>query len=914
MSIRFLLRPGVRRLFRLPLRTTATIHADVDDELESLIASRVDSLLARGMSPGDARAEALRRLGASLDDARHQLHQSAEHREHRMKFRERLESVAQDIGYAARGLARRPAFTAVAVITLAIGIGATTAIFSAVNVLLLRTLPFAKPDELMAVSLVFPGRNGEKGTDQMVWSYPKFVVFRDAQKDFSDLAVYEQAQYTVTSGDPELIRGEDVGATYMRTLGLSPVRGHDFERTIDAHGGAAREVIISYAFWERRFNADPTVVGRTIDLDRNPYTIIGVAPPNFLGLTGHAEVFVPVTTRDPKELGQQFSHEFFLVGRRKPGVSADKALADATVIGKRISEIYPDPVSHGANWSATARPLNAGRVAPIIRRSLMILVGAVGCVLLIACVNVANLLLGRASGRRREIAVRLAMGAGRGRLVRLLLTESLLLALIGGVASVAVAWLGAHALSTLDLASMLRGKRFAGNAVGLVSFSSVQLDWSALAFTLGVSIVVGVLFGLAPAIDATRASLVTALKDGGDSRRLRGGRPSAARRSLVVLEVALAIVLLAGSGLMIRSLAKLLAIDPGFDARHVLTLRLTVPPGTMARDSMPGFYTQLLDRIRAVPGVADASMGNCPPLNGGCNSTLIEFLDRPKVSDAQLPPVGVNWATPTLFSTLRIPLKRGRVFTNADRAGAQKVTVVNETAAKTFWPNEDPIGKHVGIGQGGMSNAEVIGIVGDVRQNPDSAAKPDTYIPYLQSPSGRMMIFVRTLRDPSAAANEVRRVIHDVAPQYPVYDLQTMSARAAGATSQTRFIAVLLALFAATALSLAAIGIYGVKSLAVAARSKEIGIRVALGADQGRVQRLVVGEGLALVTVGATIGLAAALVATRVLQSMLFDLTPSDPATYASIVGLLGFAAIVASWLPARRASRVDPVVALRAE
>jgi len=911
--IRFLLRPGVRRLFRLPLRTATAIHADVDDELESLIASRIEYFVARGMSPADARTEALRRLGATLEDARRQLHSSAEHREHRMRFRERLESWTQDVTYATRGLSRRPAFTAVAVITLAIGIGATTAIFSAVNVMLLRSLPFARPGELMRISLVTPDRDGRKGATDMVWSYQKFLVYRDAQKDFAELSLYTAAQFTVTSGDVESTRAEEVGATYFRTLGLAPIRGRDFERAIDAHADAPREVILSTSFWGRRFNADPTIIGRTIDLDRHPYTIIGIAPQGFSGITGQADLFVPITARPPGELAEAMSHEFNLVGRRKAGVSAQQAIAEATLLGKRIDKVYPDRVVAGLTWGATAAPLNAGRVSPLIRRSLIILFGAVGFVLLIACVNVANLLLGRASARRREIAVRLAMGAGRARLVRLLLTESVLLSIIGGAASVAVAWLGVHALSGVDPATMIRGRRAGG--IGAVSFTAIHLDWSALAFTLGVSIVVGMLFGLVPALDATRTSLVTALKDGGaDSRRVRGGPASAMRRLLVVVEVALAIVLLAGSGLMIRSLAKLLAVDPGFDGRNVLTLRLTVPPGTLSRDSIPDFYAQLLDRLRAVPGVADAALNSCPPLNGGCNATIIRFLDRPTQDETHLPLVGVFWATPTWFSTMRVPLKRGRVFTQADRIGASKVALINETAARTFWPNEDPIGKHVEIGQGGMKDAEVIGIVGDVRQNPDSAAKPDTYVPYLQSPSSRMMIFVRTLRDPIAAANDVRRAIREVAPRYPVYDVQTMTTRAAGATAQKRFIAVLLALFAATALSLAAIGIYGVMSLAVAARTKEIGIRVALGADQRRVQRLVVGEGLGLVTLGAALGLAGALIVTRVLQSMLFDLTPSDPATYVSIVALLGVAAIVASWIPARRASRVDPVVALRSE
>jgi putative ABC transport system permease protein len=528
-------------------------------------------------------------------------------------------------------------------------------------------------------------------------------------------------------------------------------------------------------------------------------------------------------------------------------------------------------------------------------------------------VNVANLLLGRASARRREIAVRLAIGAGRGRLVRLMLTESVLVAAIGGTASVFVAWLGTRALSAVNPAA-LRLQR--GAALGVVTFSSISLDWTALTFTFSVTLLVGVMFGLAPALHATRASLSDALKDGGGGPdRMRDGRAPTGRRLLVVAEVALALVLLAGSGLMLRSLVKLLATDGGFDAKNLLTVRVTIPPGGLARDSLPGFYTQLVDRLRAVPGVRNAAIGDCAPLSGGCNGTLIELMDRPKVDFAHMPSVGVFWATPDWFATVGVPLRRGRLFTAADRTGMPKVVLVNETAARKFWPNENPIGKRVGIGQGGFSDgAEVVGIVGDVRQWADSLAKADVYLPYYQSPTSRMMIFLRTATDPAALGTAVRAAIHELAPQYPIYDMQPMTERATAATARARFSAALLGLFALTALSLAVIGIYGVMSLAVSARTREIGIRIALGADQRRVRRLVVWEGLSLVTAGAAIGIAGALVCTRVLQTMLFDLTPSDPVTYAGIVALLGIAATAASWIPARRASRVDPVVALRAE
>ena len=907
------LRPGLRRLFRLPLRSRAAIDADVDEELEALVANRIQHLVAHGHAPDEARAEALRRLGTSLDEARRLLHQSAERRERRMTTAERIESVIQDVRYAIRGLARRPAFTAVAALTLAIGIGATTAIFSAVNVLLLRPLPYAQPEELMKLSLVAPPRGADPERDDLVWSYPKFTVLRDAQRSFSDVVLYSENQFTFGATDPERVSAESVGARYFHVLGVPIIRGRDFDASIDAAPGAPRQAILSYALWDRRFNADPSVVGRTVQIDREPWTVIGIAPRDFKGLSGQAQLFVPITTRSADDLHQPQSHEFWLVARRKPGVTATQAAAEVRTLGARISNAYPNQFDK-APWRARAMPLDDVRLAPATRQSLLVLFAAVGFVLLIACVNVANLLLGRASSRRREIAVRLAIGAGRARLVRLLLTESLLLALLGGAASVAVAWLGVRALGTVNPATTLRVPR--DSSLGAMTFSTIRLDASALAFTFGIAALVGVLFGLVPALSASRASLTAALKDDPASRGSRGATAGrgASRRLLVVTEVALAIMLLAGSGLMIRSLAKLLAIDYGFDGRNVLTFRLNIPPGGTPRDSMPGFYDLILQRVGALPGVTSVALANCTPLNGGCNSTGLIRLDRPKVDFGHAPEVGIHWVSPTWFSTMHVRLLRGRLMTSTDRAGAPRVVVVDDAAAATIWPGEDPIGKHVELGQGGMDDAEVIGVVRGVRQKPDSEPRPEAYIAYAQAPRPGAVVFLRTARPPASLGDDVRRAVREVAPTLPIYDMQTMEARTANATARTRFTATLLALFAATALSLAAIGIYGVMSLAVSARTRELGIRIALGADRARVQRLVLGEGLSLAATGAVIGIAAALFATRVLRTMLYGLAPSDPVTYVGVAIVLAAAAAAASWLPARRASRIDPIEALRAE
>jgi predicted permease len=906
-------RTGIRRFLRLRPQTAEAIHADADEELDALVTARIEYLEARGYSHEAARAEALRRVGAELTCARRQVHESAEHRERRMRLREYMDGIAQDLRYAARGLLRRPGFTAVAALTLAIGIGATTAVFSAVHVLLLRPLPYDRPDELMQVSLTVPASEAGPAIEDMVWSYPKYRVFRDAQQLFSSAALYSFYQTTVTRDEVEQLPMEFVGATYLRTLGLTPQRGRDFDVAVDAQPGAEREVLISDALWQRRYNADPEVTGRTIELDRLPYTIIGVAPAGFHGLTGRAELFIPIMTRPAEDLSEVLSHEFYLVARRKPGIDAAVASAGVAVISARLRAAFPGTTMGGRDrestgWGVSARPLNGERVAPIIKRSLLVLFGAVAFVLLIACTNVANLLLSRASVRRREIAVRLAIGASRARLMRLLITESLLLALIGGGAGAFLAWAGARKLSAIDPAVTLR---MGGNrGLGAITFDAIQLDWVTLGFGFALTLVVGLAFAIVPAWNLTRASLSAAMKEAPARQQ---GSGSGSRRVLVIAEVAMAMVLLAGSGLMIRSLAKLLAIDPGFDGRPVLTVRLTVPGGSLARDSLPSFYVQLLERLRAVPGVQDVAIGNCPPLNGGCNLTIMEFMDRPGTERG--PSVSVQWASPTWFSTMGVPLLRGRMFTDADRQGAPKVVLVNETAASRFWPNENPIGKRVGVGQGGFGDgAEIVGIVRDVRQHMDSLPRPDVYIPYYQSPRASMMIFLRTGGNPAQLAPAVRAALREVAPHFPAYDLKPMRERAASATARARFSAVLLGLFGAIALALAIIGVYGVMSLAVAARTREIGIRVALGADRGKVERLVIGEGLVMVSIGALLGLSGALVGTRLLRTLLYDLTPWDPATYAATFVVLGLAALFASWAPARRAARLDPTRALRAE
>jgi putative ABC transport system permease protein len=905
---------GVRRLFRLAVRRPDIVHDDMDDEIRFHFDERVEQFVARGMSRDEARAETLRRLGGDLNETRERLHHSADRRERTMAMHERLEDVLQDVRYAARGLVRRPGFTVIAVLTLAVGIGANTAIFSAVNALMFRPLPFRDPAQLMNVSAEAPAANGHPARTGLPWSWMKYRTFTGIQQQFQQHAVWAQGTFNMTGDDPERLTGEWVSSRYLTTLGVTPAMGRGFDADGDEGYDTRKIVMISDEFWKRRFNADPKIVGKTIPIDFKQFEVVGVLPQGFSGLSGLGELFIPITTRGEDDLGPKsaWSHEFQLIARLKPGVPPEQAEAAAPGWAKAILQAWPAPEA-GIQRGVRAAPLDAGRVSPVVRRSLFVLLGAVCLVLLIACVNLANLLLGRAATRRQEISIRLALGASRARLVQLLVTESLLLAGLGGVASVAVALMGTRALAAANPAETLRVQNISG--LGVAGFSSIHLDLTALLFTLLISVVVGLMFGLVPALQATRPSMAHDMKSGASGRAAGGRHLITSRHALVVTEVALAIVLLAGSGLMIRSLAKLLQVNPGFDSGGLLTLRLTMSRGTIVRDSLPAFYDRLTAQLGALPGVTGVALADSPPLAGGGNVTIITFPDRPPVPQSESPDIGVHWVTPSWFSVMRVPLKRGRLLNDDDRLGAAKSIVISETAANKFWPGENPIGKRAAIFQGGFDDgATVVGVIGDVRYHTiDSLPRPDVYMPYAQSPASRMMIFVRTSRDPLALAAAARRTVSALVPGIPVFDIKTMASRTAVATAQARFSAVLLGLFAATALALAVIGIYGVMSFMVVQRTREIGIRMALGAGRMQVQQLVIREGLWLAATGTALGVGAAVGLTRVLRSLLFDVQPGDPVTYISIVVLLAAAAGVASWIPARRASRVEPTEALRA-
>jgi predicted permease len=853
------------------------------------------------LGDADARSAARRRFGNSTyyrEEAR------------RVSGLTMLDTFAQDVRFALRTFARTPTFTAIAVSTLAIGIGANTAIFSAVDTLLLQPLPFKEPDRLMNVALSVASSPRGPGREDLVWSYPKVEAFRTAQSVFSNVTAWFSMQFTVRVDDEaERISGEFIDSRYFPTLGITPVVGRTMLGSEDRIGGP-RVVVISDVLWRGMFNANPSVLGEPLDVDGTIFTIIGVAPPEFNGVSGIARFWIPFFN-PPAAWGVANlltdNNAYYLIGRLAPGITPERAALISREIGSRIDAQFPEHGANARHWGIVAHVLNDTRVDDGVRRTLAMLFAAVGMVLLVACANVASLFLVRAASRRREIAVRLAIGASRGRLIRQLMVESVLLSLFGGAASLIVAWVGVHIISAVQ--PVLWGGQ-SPSGIGTVTADPIRLNFTALAFTGTIAIATGLLFGVIPAIQSTRPTLTDSLKvESGSSTRSRITRHASMRDVLTVLEIALAVVLLATSGVLVRTLANLIAVRPGFEPSGVLTMRVNRAPA-WSRDSISRFYDVALDRLRSLPGVTQVAIADCAPQSGGCTGMGVHSPDRPE----RVPvPVGIHWITSDWNAVMRVPLVRGRLIQPSDRKGTPFVVLVSETAAKTLWPGEDPLGKTV-VSEGGGDTARVVGVVGDVRfRGIQSRPMAEIYMSYYQQPlSYRMMLHLRTTQDPAFVAEAARRALREVARGFPVYDVATLEERIGGSLGQARFMAQLLSLFAILALVLATIGTYGVISYGVAQRTREMGVRIALGARARDVIRLVVGQGVRLAVVGGIIGMAGAIVATRSIQIRLYDVPPADPWTLGSIVVLLALAVLAASWIPARRAASIPAVQALR--
>jgi putative ABC transport system permease protein len=837
-----------------------------------------------------------------------------------------MSTLWRDVRYGIRLLGRSPGFAAMAIVTLALGIGANTAMFAVVNAVLFKHLPFQDPDRLMLLHLRMPDREAPGTYRDVVWSYPKFQTFMRAQQAFEDAALFSGRDLNLAGdGEPEKIRGEVVTERYPAILGIEPIVGRSFTVEEARQEGSGRVAMIGHGLWSRRFGSDPGILGRTIDINAMPYTVVGVLPRGFRGLNGDAQVWVPLAALEPSQMrpDNQFSHSYYQVARRKPDVPDQAAVAAVQLLGGTIDATHRS--GDGRAWGATAASLYDSRVDADVRQASLLMLGAVGVVLLIACVNLTNLVWARAIGRRREVGVRVAIGASRGRIVRQFLVEGGLLATLGACLGLVLAWTLLQAAGALlpesDVffrTSMAPGSPRTAGAAGLtrIGAAMIGLDAITVIFTGGVAVVTALLVSLIPALQASVLRPVDALRTGGKSMTDSGLHPFSTRTTLVTVQLALALILMAGAGLMIKSASRLYATDIGVNPEGVLTVRVDLPSARYSSETGPAFFTQLLERVRQLPGVESAGLGNCVPVSGGCNATTISFPPRPSSRTGSNPIVGIYWATPDFFETVGIRLLQGRTFTAHDRAGQPKVALVSEAAAREFWPNESPLGKKIAVGQGGFHDgAEVVGVVSNVRyRSIEMTARPDVYIPLSQSHQARMRIFVRSHVDRWTLVAAITRELRTLDPNLPLSEIKSMDEWMGDAMWRTRVGMWVLSAFAALALLLTALGVFGVMAQTVAQRTPEIGIRMALGAQRRDVLALVLGRALLVTAAGLVIGVGCGLALTRLMATLLYGVPPHDPITFTAVAVILTLVALAACYLPARRATRVDAVVALRSE
>jgi len=818
-----------------------------------------------------------------------------------------LDDLRHDVRYTRRMLRSNPGFAAIAILILAVGIGATTAIFSVVNAALLRPLPFREPERLMSVFLRMPVQYGS-GEIDMSWSYPKYQTFLTTRRTFSDAAIHMPLALTVGGDDgAERVLGESVSAHYFTILGLTPQRGRFFLDSEDRPSGGDRSVVISDAYWRERFGGAESAIGSTLDIGPYRYSVIGVAPPGFAGMSGSARLWPLYTaTQSLQTLQSPTTHQFEVVARLTPGVTVAAAKSDMVNVGRVVNATFPDD-GNTAPWRATAYTLQELRVDPMLGRSVIVLAVAVSMLLLIACVNVANLLLARAAARRRELAVRLAIGAGRGRLVRQLLTESAVLSLAGVIAGIAFAAVAIRALSAMAPLAAANLSSVRGTLTA-ISLGGIALDGRALLVAAGVAAFTSVVAGLVPALVAAALPVADAMRQGAVATPAFSGlRRLTGRGMLVMAEIALAVVLLVMSGLMVRSLGRLFDAQVGYRPDGVLTMRVGLSAARVANQPVGPIWDEVIQRVAAIPGVTSVAMGSCAPVGDHCEGTGVRVAGHSEEAH-----VSFHVVSPGYFATLGIPILRGRDLSASDRRDGQPVIVINATAARTIWGSDDPLTTPVPRDDRSL---DVVGVVGDVRYEDIAAEpKPAIFFPVAQQTRSRGMLFVRTTGDVASLATVVRNEIKAVDRNHTVAEVATLRQRMHDATARDRFATQVLSAFAITALLLAAIGIYGVLSLAVAQRRRELGIRMALGAEQSGVLAMILGQAMSLAAVGGLIGTVGALFAGRALGSLLYGVTAADPATYVVCAVVLGSAVLAAAIVPALRAMRVHPMVALRSE
>jgi len=806
-----------------------------------------------------------------------------------------MTSLRNDIRYAVRNLIKRPGFTLIAVITLALGIGANTAIFSAIYALLLKPLPFPELDRVVTIWDKAPIR----GIVHNEVALANYLDWRAQNQSFEQLALYRWWSVNLTGVEPpERIQGFLVTANFFDAIGMKPIMGRNFSEEENQPGKDA-VAIITHSLWQRRFGGDPNIINKTITLNSITRTVIGVMAERFNFPKG-SEVYAPLPMT-PELVRSRDSHAYYVIGRLKPGVKLESAQADIDTITARLEKQYPET---NTDLGANVYPIVKDTVR-LYDTALWVMMGAVGFVLLIACANVANLMLARASGRQKEIALRAALGASRWRIIRQLLTESLIVALIGGVGGVLIGFWG------VDLLRVSNPGEAAKFAPG---WYQLGINAPVLVFTLGLSVLSGLVFGLVPAWQVSKPDLNSALKEGGRQTTAGSHR---LRSSLVVFEVALSLVLLVGAGLLVRSFLALLKTNPGFNPDNVLTLNLVLPGAKYKEEKQRGaFYQDLVQRVKALPGVESAAVVNYLPL-GGANSS-----DSYLVEGAGEPPHGqenegrYRVCTPGYFATMGIPIVKGRGFSEQDKAGGPPVVIVNETLARKHWPGVDAIGKRIRF-YGPLERApwmQIIGVVQDVKHELNLTVTPEYYLPHAQDSWNAMVLVAKTNVEPGSLAPQIRQQVWAIDKDQPVFDVRTMrEVRSISVTLYT-FSSVMLGIFAMVALLLAAIGIYGVMAFNVTQRTHEIGIRMALGARAGDVLKLVVKHGMMLALIGVVIGLAGAWALTRFMEKLLVGVEPTDLLTFGVVSLCLLLAALLACYLPARRATKVDPLVALRYE
>lgn len=877
-------------------RIDPTRHFTVIEELALHLEDRYRSLVARGMSSSEAEQSVLQELeeGEALERELRRAERAApvsvpilgDHPRPRA-----MGSWGQDIRYAARALRKSPGFTAVAIITLALGVGANTAIFTIVNAVMLRPFAFADSDRLVRIW----ESNPERGWPTFSASHPNFLDWRAQAKSVEGLAATTGASFALTSNQgAEIVRGASVSADFLPVLGVSPALGRNFREEEDRPGGNTRLTIVSDRFWHRQFGGDPLILGRTLKLNGTDYAVVGILPASFSWGT-NLDLLVPLAPDPARSRGD---HRLTVIGRLKPDATVDQAQTELATIAAALGQQFPDS---NRGWTVRLATFYDWIVPTEIRDSLLVLMGAVALVLLIACGNVANLLLARGATRQKELSIRTALGAARWRIVRQLLTESLLLAMVSGAAGFAVAAGVTRLLVAYGPESVPR-------------LDEVSFDLNVLGFASIISLAAALLFGLVPAIQISRQRPADALRDAA-----RGSSPGEGRHRLrsvlTVAEVALSVALLIGAGLLLRSFARLQQVDPGFNVAPLMMMRVNLPRSTYTTGAaMAAFYDRLLSDVRSFPGVAGVATSSGVPLAGDSTATEIRLTDRPASTGESL---SADWrlVSPGYFAAIGVRL-RGRDFDARDRADTPPVTILSESTANRFWPGEDPIGKTVVLRSFGETPHTIIGVAGDVRSyGLDSDPTPIVYGSSMVYGGWNPMSLVwRSAVAPASHVLALHDVVRRIDPSVPLYDIRSLSDLLTDSFGPRRFNMYLLGCFAGVALLLAAIGLFGVMAYLVSQRTREIGVRLALGADRRDIFRLIIGRGLALAVVGALIGVSSAFWLTRVMQSLLFSVSATDPGTFVTVPALLVIVAMIACYIPARRAMKVDPVTALRAE